>query len=294
MARDPNTYRAARSRIAKLAVKPPASPQPPSPWVTLGIWVEAGGVALVAGLIYASFAAAGVIDMTLAYLFLAVAWIAAILTAAFSEKVRHLSLSKRITIVLLVSVVGGLLLVFVGRYEYKYKIELTKITPDNLPTPKNRCDIPDGALKVILGSNFSYANSYPHTVIAIGREKNDKPYAMLAIDKEKSSDEIIISILRIFGDDGRLITRIDDSEPFINSNFRSKKPDPHTLMVYNDRDIEVLNLHFLNKNTLKVGGIFFRPNIGLMNITDNAIEYPFKYTDGCQGGNGVDFMIDTK
>ena len=62
----------------------------------------------------------------------------------------------------------------------------------------------------------------------------------------------------VWDDDGRLLATIEDSVLRINKNntLPVLRPNPHTLIIQNERKIEVLKLRFLNPRTLRLSGIF--------------------------------------
>jgi hypothetical protein len=277
----------AKELAAQMLNKPP----PPGRFSHIGRWVGAGGTALVVCLVVASLAATGVIDMALAFIALALAWVVAVVTAALSESIQRLSIRKRIAAVVLVAVSVGLILFFVATYEMKYRLELTSVTPDSLPSPSTQCAIPEDALAIFVGGMVSFGNQMPHIIVAMGRNSDGNPFPLLAIDKDRAGN-LVIETLRIFGGDGKIITRIDRNEFFINSNFRSKRKDAHTLSVFDDQDREVLFLHFLNTKALLIRGIFQRAPSGQITVTDASVQLPRGgvLKGGCIKNGAIDLL----
>jgi hypothetical protein len=293
MVRSSSTYRAQRRALAReLAKQILNEPPPKRAWShRLAISVSTAGVALFACLVIASLAYAGVIDMTSAFIALGAAWFVVVLTSAFSEPIRALSAHRRIAATLGIAMVAALFLLFVGRYEVRYRLELTSITPDTLPTPASACAVPaEPSMAIFLGSNVSIAQRFPHTVIAIGNDEHGQPYPILSIGRD-SNGSVFIQNLRIFSAERKIITSVDHNEFFINSNFRSKRPDAHTLIVYDDLDREVLFLHFINSNAISVRGIFQRPPFGGFRVSDNGIEGGPRISGSCFKDSNIDFAI---
>ncbi len=187
MVRNGSSYRANRRNLAReLATQLLKEPPSPSRFSHIGRWIAAGGTALAVCLIVASLAAAGVIDMTLAYICLSLAWVVAITASACSESVRGFSTRKITGAILVVALSVGALLFLIGWYETKYRAELTSITPDDLPTPATPCPVPLGATTVLMGSNVAFATKFPHTVIAAGRDEGGKLFPLLSLNKIKT------------------------------------------------------------------------------------------------------------
>jgi hypothetical protein len=248
-------------------------PPPPGRFSHIGRWVGAGGTALVVCLVVASLAATGVIDMALAFIALALAWVVAVVTAALSESIQRLSIRKRIAAVVLVAVSVGLILFFVATYEMKYRLELTSVTPDSLPSPSTQCAIPEDALAIFVGGMVSFGNQMPHIIVAMGRNSDGNPFPLLAIDKDRAGN-LVIETLRIFGGDGKIITRIDRNE------------------FFDDQDREVLFLHFLNTKALLIRGIFQRAPSGQITVTDASVQLPRGgvLKGGCIKNGAIDLL----
>jgi hypothetical protein len=127
------------------------------------------------------------------------------------------------------------------------------LSPGNEPTPPNPCrDIPARAMLILLGNSGSYGTSFPQTIIKIGQDR------MLTINKV--NDRIAVNA-KLFSKDGRIIAEIKNNEFFINPNnyFRKERPDEHSLVVYDQEGIEVLNVRFINPRTIKFLGVIRHP-----------------------------------
>jgi hypothetical protein len=130
------------------------------------------------------------------------------------------------------------------------------LLPANDPTPENACSsIPqrEGTMLMILGNSASLNPWFPHTVI---RAKGED---VLTLNKK---DNAIAIGVKIFGGDGRIVAEIRDNEFSINPNnyFRKERPDNSTLIVYDQEDRKVLDVRFLNSNTVRFSGVLNYPH----------------------------------
>jgi hypothetical protein len=132
-------------------------------------------------------------------------------------------------------------------------IDLTKnegiLLPDNLsmpPAPKG-CEIPDDALAIFYGGSVTWTQRDSQKVFRMAGED------MLVF--EKRSGSIVLTLLRIYDDGGNIIARIDEDGFWVAPQVRKKRPDKSTLIVYDQRDAEVLHLHFLNPKAISVQGL---------------------------------------
>src|SRR6185295_13230824 len=124
--------------------------------------------------------------------------------------------------------------------------------PSNKPTPPLPWNqkIADGYLAVRLGGNFALESKFPHTIFSMAEEP------MLVIDWEKDTGNLIITTLRVFDDRDDIIARIDNDGFWVQNTIRKKRPDQHTLVVYDHNDDEVLRIEFLNPKIVSIAGIF--------------------------------------
>jgi hypothetical protein len=158
--------------------------------------------------------------------------------------------------ILLFSVLFGAL----AYYETAERYALTHLVPDTQPTPVmpvrgcHSLAETTSALIVFFGNGVVIlVDKFPTTILGIGTDDNGKPYPVLRIDK--SGDELSIDLLRIF-DDHTAITTFHQSEIWKNSNFHVTRPSKHQLIAYDAEDREALNIHFLNKRTIRCLVIF--------------------------------------
>lgn len=127
------------------------------------------------------------------------------------------------------------------------------LSPGREPTPQNPCgDIPNDAMLILLGKSASYGTSFPQTIIKIGQDR------MLTIDK--INNRIAVNA-KLFSRDGRIVAEIKNSKFFINPNnyFRKERSDAHSLIVFVQEGIEILNIRYINERTIKFLGVIRHP-----------------------------------
>jgi hypothetical protein len=111
------------------------------------------------------------------------------------------------------------------------------------------------------------------------------PYEILTLGRD--GEALTINRLRLFNDQ-EIITILDDDNIWTNSNFRSKRPNEHELIVYDEQDNEVLHIIFMNKLAISITGVFRRPGHGAVKITPDYIITPRQnmYSGNCIEGPG--------
>jgi hypothetical protein len=144
----------------------------------------------------------------------------------------------------------------------------TKLVAGNMPTPAlpNQAHVPQDALLIFLGSTIAWATTMPHTVVEMGSDK------MLAIDKVKSSNKLVVTVLRIFDDKNNVIARIDEDAFRLANSTRITRADPSTLVVFDHGDKEVLRITFLNPGALSITGVFRHAGLRTVSITPEFLE----------------------
>jgi hypothetical protein len=133
-------------------------------------------------------------------------------------------------------------------------IDLTKnedvLIPAKLPMPNLPPGVPPNALVVFWGSNVSWSTRLPHIIL----EMADDP--MIVVDKKPGTDNLVVTVLRIFDDRNDIIARIDEDGFWVQNAIRKKRPNPSILVVYDHSDTEVLRIQFLNSRAISVQGVF--------------------------------------
>ena len=133
------------------------------------------------------------------------------------------------------------------------------LLPANDPSPDNVCDhgpfqIPSGMMFILLGNSASFTNRFPHSVIVVKGEP--------VLTLNQKGDQLAVSA-KIFSADGKIVAEIIDNEFSINPNnyFRKERPDKSTLVVYDQEGKKVLDVRFINPNTIRFLGILNYPQL---------------------------------
>jgi hypothetical protein len=233
--------------------------------------------------------------MATAYALCALAWIFATIACWVAQYTWRFPAKYKVLTGIAAAIAFAFLSSGLAYYETIRRYELTHIVPGDAPTPPMPtadCSPPESALLVFLGnSHLSSATKFPRTIIAIGVDRDRQSYPMLQIDRQDNG--LSIKLIRIFNDKGNVITTVHENEPFVNSNFRVNKPNPHQLIVFDDHDEEVINLQFLNPHAIMVTGLFRRPNEPMVRILQNEINVAGLHISGScfLGGAVTDFCV---
>ena len=121
---------------------------------------------------------------------------------------------------------------------------------------------------------------------------------MIVIDKEPKTNNVVVTLLKVFDDRNDIIARIDQDGFWVQNALRRKRPDPSTLIVYDHSDTEVLRLRLLNSNTIYIQGTFRHAKLGekYLLITETAaIAMPAhnSFLRNCLGGANVAIAYGT-
>ena len=129
----------------------------------------------------------------------------------------------------------------------------TKLFPADLPSPPlpPNVSIPDGALRVYLGTSIAWATFTPFNVITVANEP------LIQINRDNKNNTITITIIKIFDDRNDIIATVDpDVGIWVRNINRSARPDISTLVVFDHDGHEALRISMLNKTAIMVTGIF--------------------------------------
>lgn len=126
------------------------------------------------------------------------------------------------------------------------------LTPANDQIPVIPCSdpIPEDAMLIFLGNSLAYSTNATHKIITLNKED------VLAV----SDSENGISVNAILRDkSGKGIVKIENNEFVINQNnfWYQKKPDRHTLEVYDQFNQRVFYIRYLNWYAIKILGSFY-------------------------------------
>jgi hypothetical protein len=155
------------------------------------------------------------------------------------------------------------------------KIELTdyvegQLTPDSLPAPTdNSCvnspfPLPEDATKVLFGTSGSVALSNPFVVLQINKED------IIALQKTKQG--MLISA-RLYDSQGKLAAQIIDNHFFVKvrTALRLDHSDRHSLSIL-DGDSTLVEIQFLNPNTVRVLGTLYGPLGTHLDVSQNEMR----------------------
>lgn len=141
------------------------------------------------------------------------------------------------------------------------------LLPADERAPTNNCPyVPSNAVLLLLGNMPVYATVFPHRVIGV-----DQDEVLLSIDRNENG--IAVSG-RLFSEDGKLVAEIINNEFYLNPSnfFRRARADKHTLIVYNLGGEEVLNVRYMNKNTIRLFAHFRHPSGAEVRITKDGVD----------------------
>jgi hypothetical protein len=120
--------------------------------------------------------------------------------------------------------------------------------------PNQQVNLPPTAIKVFLGPVLTSSDKFPSPIIRVRGEP------LFVVDRQKNS-HLRITLLKVFDTRNDIIARIDDTGFWVSPGSRKSRPDKSTLIVFDNRDTEVLNVRYLNKTTLSILGSFRYPNM---------------------------------
>jgi len=241
--------------------------------------LSGGGFALVLALALGSIGSAGITDLRLSYILLILALIFGCSLIMLSP-IANIYSKYQIITKLVICTLLAFFLYFIANFDTNRSYAATHIVPDTIPTPQSVCGNSDDSYKVFLGTVVAATKLPLETIIAFGAFPDGEPYPALKIVEYNGG--IRIAILRIFGENGKILVRINDDKPWESSDIRVERPDSHTLIVYDDRDREVLFMHFLNPKAIEVRGIFRRPDVGVMRVDKDGVKIGnFRISETC-------------
>ncbi len=137
--------------------------------------------------------------------------------------------------------------------------------PGNLPMPHSRCQIAQNEVALFAGNNVHKGQHFNNTILMIGGEE------IIGVEAAEGP-ALKLRVLRIFDDHDDIIARVDQNRIWLHPNARKSRPDRSTLIVYDHKDVQVLNLKFLNPRAIAVTGIFRARGMSTVVITDRGIE----------------------
>jgi hypothetical protein len=155
------------------------------------------------------------------------------------------------------------------------------LIPANDSNPPNPCEesIPDDAILIYLGNSLAYVEGESSDIFTLAWE------SVLSFRRTPKGISIN-AILR--SKDGRGIVIIENNEFIINRNnfWYKKRPDKHTLEVYDEYNQRVFYIRYLNEDAIKIIGVFYAkdPSIPPIKIEeDKQFFASFQTSAGCIG-----------
>jgi hypothetical protein len=139
------------------------------------------------------------------------------------------------------------------RYSPRPETEFSGLLePANDPTPplpRNCKKESPNAIGIFYGNSVAFTSQNQIAIVQIAGEQ------LLRV--ERTSGGLSINA-QIFSEDGRIVATIENNEFSINPNnyFRRVRPDRSTLLVYDQHNLQVLNIRYLNSNWIQVLGVF--------------------------------------
>ena len=121
-----------------------------------------------------------------------------------------------------------------------------------LPQPvSSNGPIPKNAVGLYLGNRVSVITRFPHVVFKAHGDQ------VLMIDRVSS--DLLISF-RVFNDSGTLVARLDrNTFTATKSAAHVERPDVSHLLVFDDRNTQVLDVQFLNPQAIQMTGTLRYP-----------------------------------
>jgi hypothetical protein len=133
-----------------------------------------------------------------------------------------------------------------------------------LPSPvSSNCPIPRDAVALYRGNTVSVVTEFPHVIFRVHGED------VLALDPDASG--LLISFTA-FDDGCNVVGRLNRTVfTAINSASHVERPSASNLAVFDDRDTKVLDVQFLNPQTIKILGILRFPGNDPIVITEKYL-----------------------
>ncbi len=148
-----------------------------------------------------------------------------------------------------------------------------EVTPNlNIP-PGRPSGIPEEAVTVAKGEMIIFVGDF-----AISTAESSfvvlKLYGKDLLKITKVENGISVSA-DIWDEDGKIFATIENNRFRVNPNKTIPliRPDPHTLIVEDERKIRVLSVRFLNPSTVKIGGIFRAGGKYPVIVSENEITF---------------------
>lgn len=231
-------------------------------------FIESPYTALAVAIVLGALALSGQFNVTLTQLLLGAAWAVAFVGLRDQPWPIMVGASAMIA--------GCLLMLGYWFRPETVSIDLSKnegiLVPDNQPIPDfaQNSRAPANAIMVVWGTNVSWTTQPDHVLLEMASDP------MIAVKRDQKTGNLVVTSLKVFDDRNDRIARIDEDGFWVQNNTFKKRPNEHTLVVYDHNDDEVLRIEFINPRVISVTGIFRHPKMQrYFEITkDAAIEMP--------------------
>src|SRR5712692_4028237 len=193
-----------------------------------------------------------------------------------------------------IAICSLVLIVAVGMVVYLYRSNLAwalqqqsaPLISATLPSPvSSNCPIPKGAVALYLGNTVSVGPKCSHGVFRVGQED------VFVLDRDASG--LLISFA-VFDDRGNVVARLEGNALVaINPASHVARPNSSNLIVFDDRDTKVLDVQFLNPQSIKITGMLRYPGREPIVITEKYLGIQGSISPPlCGTGTDVDFLFN--
>jgi hypothetical protein len=138
--------------------------------------------------------------------------------------------------------------------------------PPVINRPSRLPPIPPNAVFLWLGPTMSWTVGFPNAVIRFGQKD------LLLISTNRNG---VVVTAEFFGDNGNIVAAVVDNKFTINplNYFTKEHPDRSTLIVRDQKNIEALNIRFMNPKCLRILGRFRIPGHPDVVMTTNEFSF---------------------
>lgn len=181
---------------------------------------------------------------------------------------------------------GMVVYLFRVNFARELKAEVAPLVAASLPIPvSSNCPIPSGAVALYLGNRVSVVSEFPHLIFSVRGDD------VFVVDRE--SEGVVISF-QVYDDSGNLVARLERNVlTAIAPVAHVQRPTSSNLMVFDDRNSEVLDVQFLNPQAIKVTGIFRYPGVEPIVIGEKYVGVGGVIAPpACSSESGADFLFN--
>lgn len=175
------------------------------------------------------------------------------------------------------------------------------LVPADGTRPSNSCDsdrdiqlhAPENSIMIIAGTNAAWVSGNGKTNILQIKDKT-----ILSMERENN---LIRFDADIYNNDGQLAAYIRKNKFYLVKDGYAEKEHStkDKLLIFNDSGEALLDVNFINKNTIIIKGVFETPDGITIKITDSGIDHRsnkihFTYAGECSGqvlGGGTIFKF---